>query len=86
MSSNKLRLYCDNCNFSQWLTEEKISGLVEYKRSSIQKNIPRLVNNSVVNTKPKELPKQFKCPGCGRLIRIKTYQFKSDTENDKNID
>lgn len=39
------------------------------KRSPIQGFLPKLENDKIIPSKLIDLPKQIKCPGCGRLIR-----------------
>lgn len=68
------RLYCDYCGYNK-VTEggQDCKGLVEYKRSPIQRGIPQYdpAKKQMVAKDPIHLPKQFKCPGCGRLIRAR---------------
>ena len=65
------RLYCDYCGYNKVTDGANCKGLVEYKRAAIQKGIPQYdaQKKKIVQPEMFHLPKQFKCPGCGRLVR-----------------
>jgi ribosomal protein S27AE len=90
MSEKWYRLYCDNCHYNRWTDGTDIKDLVPYKRSPIQSGIPKLdpVTKKVVEKKPITLPKQFKCPKCGYLIRPKKYARPDEVlpENEQQTD
>ena len=67
------RMYCDYCGYNKVTDGQDVKGLVEYKRSPIQRGIPQYdpAKKQMVTKDPIHLPKQFKCPGCGRLIRAR---------------
>ena len=86
MSTKLYRLYCELCNYNRITDGTDIGDLVEYKRSKIQANIPKidpLDDNKVKEKEHIKLPKQFKCPKCGRLIKPKKLDLK---EEDEDID
>jgi hypothetical protein len=68
------RLYCDYCGYNKVTDGSDCGGLREYKRSPIQRGIPQYdpAKKKIVAPEMIHLPKQFKCPGCGRLIRPKS--------------
>lgn len=83
-----LRLNCEICGFNLY-TQDSDVKLVEYKRSKIQGELPKLNPDTGRTTTPKfvELPKKYKCPQCGRLLACKKIKEKEiETKNDNEQD
>ncbi len=76
------RLYCEACSYNKYTDGTDVSDLVEYKRSPIMTSIPKF-DKKTIPAKFGKLPKQFKCPKCGRLISARKVNWK---EKDENID
>lgn len=76
-----IRLYCDYCNFNKIYEKVEDVNLLEHKRLPITKTLPTIEKGKKVPSKQKILPKQFKCPNCGRLIR----PFKLEEKKDENF-
>ena len=81
MAEKLYRLYCDFCAYSRWTDGTDIGDLIPYKRSPIQGGIPQYdpIAKKIVSKPMKTLLKQFKCPGCGRLITPKKYAMPAPT-------
>lgn len=95
------RLNCEICGFNLYSEDTNIK-LVEYKRSKIQGEIPKLdpetgkisgvpkLNSETSElTYPKmiSLPKKYKCPKCGRLLSSrKMKETPIETKNDNEQD
>lgn len=86
------RLYCEICGYNK-VTDGSDLNLVEYQRSKIQGEIPKLdpATNKTINPKFKTLPKKYKCPGCGRLVGAKSIKEVEEINEkkviyDENID
>lgn len=88
MADKLYRLYCDYCAYSRWTDGTDIGDLVPYKRSPIQTGIPKYdpVAKKIVTKPFQNLPKQFKCPQCGRLLTPRKYMQPPPTsvEEQKN--
>ncbi len=75
MATKYYRLVCEICGYNR-VTDGSNIKLVEYKRSKIQKEIPKL-DPVTGKTSPATwitLPKKYKCPKCGRLISPRVYK------------
>lgn len=70
MSRPFYQIHCEICGYKK-KTDGTDVKLVEYKRSKIQTNIPKMEDGKFVVGKDMALPKTFKCPSCGRLVRPK---------------
>ena len=78
------RLYCDYCNWSKFTDGTDLSGLVPHKRSQIQGHIPTFNSEGKVVNRPfLTMPKQFKCPGCGRVITARTFHGGNKEDEEK---
>jgi predicted RNA-binding Zn-ribbon protein involved in translation (DUF1610 family) len=89
MSEKLYRLYCEMCGFNRYTNGTDITDLVPYARCVVQTGIPKIdpVTKKVVTKKPIALPKQFKCPKCGRLITArKVVEKPKEVMTDENID
>ena len=77
------RLYCEFCNYNRVTDGNDLNDLIPYKRSKIQTQIPKLDENkkTTIPGKFASLPKQYKCPKCGRLIKLFNLN-----RNEKNND
>lgn len=86
MAEKWYRLYCDNCGYNRWTNGTNIGDLVQHKRSPIQKNIPSLdsVTNKPVAGNTFDLPRQFKCPKCGYLIKPRKYKMPQEANDEQN--
>jgi predicted RNA-binding Zn-ribbon protein involved in translation (DUF1610 family) len=71
--SKTYRLYCEICNWKKITDGSDVRGLTEVKKSKIQRGIPRIdpKTKKVVEPEWKTMPKQFKCPKCGRPVKIR---------------
>lgn len=79
------QLFCEYCNYRK-ITDGTNINLVEYKTADIQVKIPNIDSESGKMTEGtfRALPKRFKCPQCGRLIRpkiVENLQAKIDEDN-----
>ncbi|NIQ12876.1 MAG: hypothetical protein GTO02_00225 [Candidatus Dadabacteria bacterium] len=86
MAVKYYRLYCEICGHNI-VTDGSDVNLVEYKRSKIQKEIPKLdpTTGKLVESTWLTLPKKYKCPKCGRLIsarKLKEPELEDKTKND----
>jgi rubredoxin len=71
------RLYCEYCGYNRYTDGTDIQDLVPYKRSPIMSGIPKY-NPKTKKTDEKNfinLPKQFKCPKCGKLISARKIKW-----------
>jgi ubiquitin C-terminal hydrolase len=70
MAETLYRLYCEMCSFNRYTDGTDVTDLIPYKRCDVQTSVPKLdpISKKVTTKKPISLPKQFKCPNCGRLI------------------
>ena len=86
MATKVYRLYCDFCGYNRWTDGTDIQDLKPYKRAAIPTGIPKydLVAKRTNTKTPINLPKQFKCPKCGRLITPRKYSEGEVNEEDKN--
>jgi hypothetical protein len=80
---NNYRLYCEICNYCKIIDSKDTSEFIEQKRLPVSTKIPKYdpVTKKIEVGKPRILPKQFKCPTCGRLItpkKIKNEQQNND--------
>jgi hypothetical protein len=84
MTTNNYRLYCEVCSYCKIIDSNDIAEFIERKRLSVGGRIPKFdpFTRKVEAGKPKLLPKQFKCPKCGRLITPKKIITKNDKNND----
>lgn len=92
MAIKYYRLHCEICGYNS-VTDGSNTNLVEYKRSKIQKEIPKLdpSTGKTVESTWLNLPKKYKCPKCGRLLsprRFKEAESENQTKNtyDENFD
>ncbi len=95
--SRRYRLHCEYCSYNRYTDGTDIGDLVPYKRSPIQTTIPKLDpktgktmmygdGDDKKASRFINLPKQFKCPGCGRLIRPRRLaDSPEDKKNDQNL-
>jgi rubredoxin len=76
------RLYCEICGYSRWSDGTDIDGLVNYDRSPIQTALPKYDPKLKKITQKDfyKLPKQFKCPQCGRLITPRKQKLENKNE------
>lgn len=76
--------YCDICNFKKITDGSDLADFLEYVRSPIQKTLPKLDkdNKKRISATTYDLPKRFKCPKCGRLIRPKKLKVSNENDND----
>ena len=77
MAEKLYRLYCEMCAFNRYTDGTDIQDLKEHKRCVVQTGIPKidLITKKVTTKKPIILPKQFKCPNCGRLITVRKVEI-----------
>jgi len=92
MASKYYRLHCEICGYNT-ITDGTNMNLVEYKRSKVQKEIPRLdpATNKTIPSTWLTLPKKYKCPKCGRLISARKFkepeiEDKAKNNDDQNLD
>lgn len=98
MPSKYYKLHCEICGHTI-VTDGTNIKLVEYKRSRIQKEIPKLdaaTGKLTVHKDPATgelshstwltLPKKYKCPKCGRLISPRKFkeEVEDKTKSDSN--
>lgn len=71
--NKKYQLYCEICNWKKITDGSDVHDLTPVKKSKIQRGIPRLDAKTKKKVEPKwkNMPKQFKCPECGRPVKIK---------------
>lgn len=86
MATKYYRLHCEICNYNV-VTDGSNVKLVEYKRSKVQKEIPKadpttgkLASAGTWLT----LPKKYKCPKCGRLLSARKLQEPEVEDKTKN--
>lgn len=91
MALKYYRLNCEICGYNS-ITDGSNTNLVEYKRSKVQKEIPKLdpATGKTVTATWLTLPKKYKCPKCGRLIsprKLKEPELEDKTKitYDKDI-
>jgi len=91
MASKYYKLHCEICGHTI-VTDGTNIKLVEYKRSRVQKEIPKLdpSTNKLVEGSWLSLPKKYKCPKCGRLIsprkmRDEPIEDKTKSDSDESI-
>lgn len=94
MSVKLYQLYCEICNWKR-ITDGSDHGLREAKSSPIQRGVPKLgeekdttlergfKSREIIEPKMKKLPKRFKCPKCGRIVRMKKIKNPQATLNDR---
>lgn len=75
MTIKYYKLHCEICGDTT-VTDGTNIKLVEYKRSQIQKDIPKLDSTTGQASKSTfiSLPKKYKCPKCGRLVSPRKMQ------------
>ena len=84
----KYRLYCDYCHYSRYTDGTDVQDLLMHNRSPVPTAIPKYdpkTKKTVVKTSL-TLPKQFKCPGCGRLITPKKLKNENKTTRSETGD
>lgn len=88
MSVKFYRLYCESCNFNRITDGTDIDDLYEYTRNKIPTALPKLdpITKKIVTKDPKALPKQFRCPNCGRPITPKRIKEPKKIEDEQNQD
>lgn len=85
--NNRNILFCEPCGFKKIIESDiDLAGLIESKTSPIQARLPiidpainRVINNweidpdkkEAVNKQMKPQIKKYKCPQCGRLVKIR---------------
>ena len=71
MSLKTYRLFCEMCSWKRITDGSDLQDLVEIKKSKIQRGIPRIdpATKKVVEPNWKKMPKQWKCPQCGRPVK-----------------
>jgi hypothetical protein len=88
MGEKLYRIYCDYCHYNRYTKGDDIQDLLPYKRSPIQRTIPKLdpVTKKQTETKVQKLPKQWKCPNCGRLIKARKISGKPEVKHETDLD
>lgn len=67
-------MFCEPCGFKKIIDfNEQITDLFEVKTSPIQLKIPSLdpVSQKTVQSKFQPQAPRYKCPKCGRLVKVK---------------
>lgn len=89
MAIKYYKLHCEICGFTN-VTDGSNINLTEYKRSKIQKDIPKLdTAGEATKSTFISLPKRYKCPKCGRLIsprKIQGLEIENKTKNNYEQD
>lgn len=92
MAVKYYKLYCEICGYNM-VTDGSNTRLIEYKRSKIQKEIPKLdpSTGKTVEGTWLTLPKKYKCPKCGRLLSPRKFketevEDKTKNTNEQNFD
>jgi rubredoxin len=85
MAVKYYKLYCEMCGYNL-ITDGSNITLTEYKRSKIQKELPKLdpSTNKLAPATWITLPKKYKCPKCGRLIAPRPFKEPNIENNTKN--
>ena len=85
MAARYYRLVCEICGYTL-VTDGTNVNLVEYKRSKIQKELPKLdpATKKLAPATWITLPKKYKCPKCGRLISPRKYE-EPEVENKTKV-
>jgi len=88
MATKYYKLHCEICGWTN-VTDGTNVKLAEYKRSRIQKEIPKLdwSTGKLAEGTWLNLPKKYKCPKCGRLVsprRCKEIEVEDKTKSDSN--
>lgn len=86
-------LYCENCSYKRITDGSDVGDLYEYKRNKIPTGIPKIdpITKKTTTSNPKVLPKMFRCPKCGRLVRPKKVipsvipELKKEENDEQNI-
>lgn len=70
--AKRMMIFCEPCGHKQ-IIEPKANpeDLTEIPSTKIQAGIPQLEGNKTVTKPFIERPKMYKCPKCGRGVRIK---------------
>lgn len=88
MAEKLYRLYCEFCGYNRWTDGTDINDLIPYKRSSVPTGIPKYdpITKKTTTKAAINLPKQFKCPTCGRLITPKkqVVVLPEESKNEEN--
>lgn len=66
-----IKLYCEICNWKKFFNTEEEIDLIQFNKSSVQKNIPKLNQGKLDKGGQKDLQQFYKCPNCGRLVKVK---------------
>lgn len=81
----KYKLNCEICNYRNVV--ENLDFLTEVKTgmSSVQGKLPFYdpSNKQKTISTERKIPKKYKCPGCGRIVKVK--EIKEDPKNPKNL-
>ena len=80
MSIKKYSIFCEICGYHRITdgSSPEDKDLIEIKRGKVQRNIPKLNEEGKVEDSlffPQ--PKMFKCPSCGRGVRVKKIKNQS---------
>lgn len=71
MSLKTYQFFCDHCGYKRFTKGDDIQDLVQVKTAAIPRGSPFIdpVTKELVTPKPMQRAKQFKCPGCGYIIK-----------------
>ena len=87
MALRYYKLHCEICGYTL-VSDGSNVKLTEYKRSKIQKELPKidLLTQKTVSGTWLTLLKKYKCPKCGRLISARPYKEPELENKTKNND
>jgi len=84
MSIKKYNIWCEICGYTR-ITDGSApedKKLIEIKRGKVQLTLPKIdENGKTEEAKFFSQPKMFKCPKCGRGVRIKKVRQKNEEDN-----
>lgn len=80
--SFKYQFFCCNCGYKRFSNGNDIKDLIEVVRSPIFAGVPKFDKEKKEIVVPKLIKtrKQFKCPGCGFLIKADKLIQKEENE------